>query len=75
MSKSYMCDLCGDCINAEQDAMSTRELVNRNGNISPDGQAVVYQSSLILKVGVPNVCNRCWNLVREDLKDFISNHL
>jgi hypothetical protein len=71
MSQSFRCDICGDCVSAEADAQSQREVVRQPTTIL----GVQLDLAIIIKAYVPHVCNTCWGLVMGKVKAWVQANL
>ena len=66
MSRGYMCDLCGTCIDNEHDARNQREI--QRGTVTV--KTVPVEMYLALGASVPHVCADCWTVLMKKLKQW-----
>jgi len=67
MSKAFRCDLCGDCIDNEDDAQHEREVARVSATVS-NTVADVY---IKLGADVAHVCNGCFTIIKQKAKQWI----
>lgn len=71
MSQAFRCDLCGNCVQSEDLARAEREVARENTTVSNTGTDI----GIIIKVYKQHVCNSCWSLVMQRVKQWVDAHL
>lgn len=67
MSQAYKCDVCGDCVDNADNAKAEREVARESALI----QAVTVDVYIKVGVDVAHVCNTCWLLVMQKVKQWV----
>ena len=71
MSKAFRCDLCGDCIDNEDDARQEREVARETSTIAGTSAELYIE----LGVDVAHVCNACFAIALQQAKAWIVNNV
>lgn len=71
MSLAYKCDLCGDFVANENDAMRKRIVAQEQATISNTATTMTLE----LDLGKPHVCDRCFAIGKKKAKQWIIAHV
>ena len=71
MSQAYRCDICGNCVDNEDEAKSQREVAKESATIN----GVSFDIGIIIKGYLLHICDPCWTTVMSRVKAWVNAHI